>query len=61
MIQYFYYLFVMTIFAGCLTNFILISVCKLSLLVSYTQSQSIYSLNSIAGKKQDTHIGNNSH
>lgn len=41
--------------------FILVTVFKLSLQVSYTQSQSIYSLNNLAGEKQDKPIRKNSY
>lgn len=42
-------------------TFILATVFKLSLQESYTQSQSIYSLNKLAGEKQDKHIRKNSY
>ena len=41
--------------------FILVTVFKLSLQVSYTQSQNIYSLNNLAGEKQDKPIRKNSY
>lgn len=42
-------------------TFILVTVFKLSLQASYTQSQSIYSLNNLAGEKQDKPIRKNSY